>query len=67
MIVTVTVDTEEGRRSYTGHEVCSGPRTVDMLLTEPHTMAGRTVQFPLDAVVSRQVHPSTVAASAATR
>jgi hypothetical protein len=52
MIVTMTVQTDLGQRTYTGHVICSGPRTVDMLLTEPHSMAGRTVQFPLEAVVS---------------
>jgi hypothetical protein len=52
MIVTMNVQTELGQRTYTGHVICSGPRTVDMLLTEPHSMAGRTVQFPLEAVVS---------------
>ena len=52
MIFTVTVNTELGERTYTGHVVCSGPRTVDMLLTAPHSMAGRTVHFPREAVVS---------------
>lgn len=52
MIVTVTIDTDSGSRSYTGHIVCRGPSTMEMLLTEPFSMAGRTVQFPLATVVS---------------
>lgn len=56
MTVTVTVQTERGERTYTGHVVCSGPRTVDMLLTEPHSMAGRTVHFPRESVVGELEH-----------
>lgn len=52
MIVTVTVETEVGHRAYTGHVVCRGPSTMEMLLTDPYSMAGRTVQFPLTSVVS---------------
>lgn len=54
MIVTVTIETDSGSRAYTGHIVCRGPGTMDMLLTEPFTMAGRTVQFPLSQVVSEE-------------
>lgn len=52
MIVTVTIRTENGPRSYTGHIVCRGPGTMDMLITEPFSLAGRNVQFPLSAIVS---------------
>lgn len=52
MIVTVTVSTDTGPRAYTGHIVCRGPSTMEMLLTDPFPMAGRTVQFPLTSVVS---------------
>lgn len=56
MIVTVTIQTESGYRSYTGHIVSRGPGTMDMLLTEPFGMAGRCVQFPLAQVLSEQPH-----------
>jgi hypothetical protein len=52
MIVTVTIETDTGHRAYTGHIVCRGPSTMEMLLTDPFPMAGRTVQFPLKSVVS---------------
>lgn len=58
MIVTVTIATENGSRSYTGHIVCRGPGTMDMLLTEPFGMAGRSVQFPLADVISEERRPS---------
>lgn len=54
MIVTVTIDTDTGSHSYTGHIVCRGPATMDMLLTEPFALAGRTVQFPLSDIVSEE-------------
>lgn len=54
MIVTVTIETETGSRSYTGHIVCRGPGTMEMLLTEPFSMAGRCVQFPLEQVRSEE-------------
>lgn len=56
MIATVTVATETGSRSYTGHIVCRGPGTMDMLLTEPFSVAGRSVQFPLADVVTEETH-----------
>lgn len=52
MIVTVTVETDSGSSSYTGHIVCRGPGTMQMLLTEPFSSAGQCVQFPLTQVVS---------------
>ncbi|MGH8912657.1 MAG: hypothetical protein ACRDVD_09100 [Acidimicrobiia bacterium] len=52
MIVTVTIETDSGSQSYTGHVVCRGPSTMEMLLTEPFSMAGRTVQFPRSTVVT---------------
>ena len=54
MTVTVRIQTDTGERSYTGHVVCRGPSTMEMLLTEPFSMAGRTVQFPLTDIVSEQ-------------
>ncbi len=52
MIVTVTITIDGGPRTYTGHIICRGPGTMDMLLTEPFSLAGRTVQFPLASVIS---------------
>lgn len=52
MIVTVTIAVDGGPRSYTGHVVCRGPGTMDMLLTEPFPLAGRSVQFPVASVIS---------------
>jgi hypothetical protein len=54
MIVTVTIETDTGPHAYTGHIVCRGPSTMEMLLTDPFPMAGRTVQFPLSAVASEK-------------
>lgn len=54
MIVTVTIETDTGSRSYTGHVVCRGPSTMEMLLTEPFPMAGRCVSFPLSQVRGEQ-------------
>lgn len=52
MIVTVTIETDSGSQSYTGHVVCRGPSTMEMLLTEPFSMAGRTVEFPVSTVLN---------------
>lgn len=60
MIVTVTIITDAGSHAYTGHVVCRGPKTMDMLLTEPFALAGRSVQFPLDAIVSEESHRNRV-------
>ncbi len=57
MAVTVTIETEDGPNTYTGHIVCRGPGTMEMLLTEPFGMAGRTVQFPAGAVVDEHSEP----------
>ncbi|HLT96221.1 MAG TPA: hypothetical protein VK070_05470 [Acidimicrobiia bacterium] len=54
MIVTITLQTETGIRTYTGHIVSRGPSTMEMLLTEPFALAGRCVQFPLSEVVSEE-------------
>ena len=63
MIVTVTIETDSGSQSYTGHVVCRGPSTMEMLLTEPFSMAGRTVQFPLSTVVTEAAPVARAAAS----
>jgi hypothetical protein len=63
MIVTVTIQTEGGSRSYTGHIVSRGPSTMEMLLTEPFPMAGRCVQFPSSQIMSEQTHAGHVRAA----
>lgn len=62
MAVSITIETENGSdgratTTYTGHIVCRGPGTMEMLLTEPFGLAGRTVQFPAGAVVEERTKP----------
>jgi hypothetical protein len=57
MAVTVTIENEDGPSTYTGHIVCRGPATMEMLLTEPFGLAGRTVQFPARDVVDERSKP----------
>lgn len=63
MIVTVTVDTDAGTRSYTGHIVCRGPGTMEMLLTEPFSAAGQCVQFPVARIIDEARHEQVLATS----
>lgn len=58
MIVTITIQTDSGSHSYTGHIVSRGPSTMEVLLTEPFPMAGRCVQFPTSRILSEQPHAS---------
>lgn len=67
MIVTVTITTEQGARAYTGHIVCRGPRNMEMLLTEPYPMAGRTIQFPAADVLSEEIKAGFAPADAPSR
>lgn len=55
MIVTFITRDQNGLHSYTGHVVCRGPTTIVLLLTEPFSLAGRSVQFPMTDVVSERV------------
>lgn len=57
MAATVTIETENGSSTYTGHIVCRGPGTMEMLLTQPFGLAGRTVQFPVRSVVEERPEP----------
>jgi len=54
MAVTVTVETDTGASTYIGNIVCRGPATMELLLTEPFSVAGRTVQFPLSSVIDEK-------------
>jgi hypothetical protein len=53
--VTFITEDREGFHTYTGHVVSRGPSTIVVLLTEPFGLAGRSVQFPIDHVVSEKV------------
>ena len=55
MVVTFITQDHDGFHTYTGHVVSRGPSTVVVMLTEPFSMAGRSVQFPMTAVVEEKV------------
>lgn len=55
MVVTFITEDREGLHTYTGHVICRGPSTIVLLLTEPFSLAGRSVQFPIEAVVEEKV------------
>ncbi len=55
MVVTFITQDRDGFHTYTGHVVSRGPTTIVVLLTEPFSMAGRSVQFPMDQVVEEKV------------
>jgi hypothetical protein len=55
MVVTFITQDQSGFHTYTGHVVCRGPSTIVLLLTEPFSMAGRSVQFPMTAVLEEKV------------
>jgi hypothetical protein len=55
MVVTFITQDQEGFHTYTGHVVSRGPTTIVVMLTEPFSMAGRSVQFPMKTVVEEKV------------
>lgn len=55
MVVTFITQDQTGFHTYTGHVVSRGPTTIVMLLTEPFSQAGRSVQFPKSQVVNEKV------------
>jgi hypothetical protein len=55
MVVTFITEEHDGLHTYTGHVVCRGPSTIVVLLTEPFSLAGRSVQFPMTAVLEEKV------------
>ena len=55
MVVTFITQDADGFRTYTGHVVSRGPTPIVMLLTEPFSQAGRSVQFPISSVVEEKV------------
>lgn len=55
MVVTFITKDKDGFHTYTGHVVCRGPSTIVVMLTDPFSMAGRSVQFPMSAVIEEKV------------
>jgi len=55
MVVTFITEDNEGIHTYTGHVICRGPSTIVLLLTEPFSHAGRSVQFRMDDVIEEKV------------
>ncbi|HUG08274.1 MAG TPA: hypothetical protein VMP13_05195 [Acidimicrobiia bacterium] len=55
MVVTFITQDQEGFHTYTGHVVSRGPSTIVVLLTEPFSLAGRSVQFPISEVVEEKL------------
>jgi hypothetical protein len=54
MFVTFITQDQNGFHTYTGHVVSRGPSTIVVLLTEPFSLAGRSVQFPITDVVEEK-------------
>jgi hypothetical protein len=55
MVVTFITRDGDAFHTYTGHVVSRGPTTIVMLLTEPFSQAGRSVQFPITSVIEEKV------------
>jgi len=55
MVLTFITEEQDGFHTYTGHVVSRGPSTIVVMLTEPFSMAGRSVQFPMSAIVEEKV------------
>jgi hypothetical protein len=55
MVVTFITQDRDGFHTYTGHVVSRGPSTIVVLLTEPFSLAGRSVQFRIKEVVEEKV------------
>jgi hypothetical protein len=54
MVVTFITQDQDGIHTYTGHIVSRGPATIVIMLTEPFSMAGRSVQFPISHVLEEK-------------
>lgn len=55
MVVTFITKNGDGFHTYTGHVICRGPTTIVLLLTEPFSVAGRSVQFRISEVIEEKV------------
>lgn len=55
MVVTFITEDQDGFHTYTGHVVSRGPTTIVVMLTEPFSLAGRSVQFPMNSVIEEKV------------
>ncbi len=55
MVVTFITQDQDGLHTFTGHVVSRGPTTIVLLLTEPFSLAGRSVQFLISDIVEERV------------
>ncbi len=55
MVVTFITEDQDGFHTFTGHVVSRGPTTIVVMLTEPFSVAGRSVQFPITNVIEEKV------------
>lgn len=55
MTYTFVVNTEHGRRVYTGRVSSRSPSTITMLLTTPYDLAGRVVRISVQDVISEHL------------
>ena len=55
MVVTFITQDQDGLHTYTGHIVSRGPATIVLLLTDPFSLAGRSVQFAKADVIDEKV------------
>lgn len=55
MVVTFITKNGDGFHTYTGHVMCRGPSTIVLLITEPFSVAGRSVQFRISEVIEEKV------------
>jgi len=55
MITTFVTQDQDEVHTYTGHVVSRGPTSIVVLLTEPFSLAGRTVKFPISAVIEEKI------------
>lgn len=55
MTYTFVVNTELGRRVYTGRVSSRSPSTITMLLTTPYDLAGRVVRISVQDVISEHL------------
>ncbi len=55
MVVTFITQDQDGLHTFTGHVVSRGPTTIVLLLTEPFSLAGRSVQFLISDIIEERV------------
>ena len=55
MVVSFITQDQDGSHAFTGHIVSRGPTTIVLLLTEPFSLAGRSVQFRISDIIEEKV------------